>query len=145
MTDNGNPIGLGEITDSQAELAALRGERFLAWNASASKLWHAEIKARTDAIIERAQKRYGKTRKEAASAKRIANDTFRVITTPPSAPMPTHIEDALEKNEETQKGIMAWVADFYNRKGKPPPFRLIKGGRYEKRRKGDADLATVEA
>src|SRR6516165_3772049 len=107
MTAKGNPIGLGQVTDSQAMTRRIVAEHDLPLIRAASIRWHNDvkekIKARTNEAIAKMDGKYSKdsdNEKNKQSAKRIASDTYKVVTSRAFFPIPSHIEDEMEKSED---------------------------------------------
>jgi hypothetical protein len=89
-----------------------------------------EINDRIDNIVLRRHFEYDSGSPNIESAQRVADGLRRVINSRYSDDLPAETKEALKKAELTRFGILAWMAEFFHRKGKLPPFRVIRGGHY---------------
>jgi hypothetical protein len=85
-----NRIGLGQVTDSQAMARRRVAEHDLPLIVAASQRRQNQIRTMTHQITHRAEKEWGKWSKEARSACRVANNLYRLLTNPASAPVPEY-------------------------------------------------------
>lgn len=84
-------------------------------------------------IVEPVIAKYGDGSPEAASARRTAKSFTHLRKSDVSAlPLPA-IERALADAAKTYRRVTMWVAQFYTRRGRPPPLTLLRGGLYEEK------------
>ncbi len=99
-------------------------------------------------IVDPVIAEYGDPSPEAASARRVAKAFDHLMSNDVSAlPLPES-EDALEDAAKTYRRVDMWVAQFYTRRGRPPPLTLLRGGLYEEKEfdngDGGADYVDTE-
>ena len=97
------------------------GEDMLTFEQAQSKL---------DAMVEQAQREYGRKSKEADSAERVACGTLQIMaqfgTGELDGVTKELLEQADELREEAAFRFTAWLVDFWNRHNERPPLRLIQ-------------------
>jgi hypothetical protein len=95
-------------------------------------------------IVDQVIAKYGDPSPEAASARRVAKAFGHLMNNDVSAlPLP-EIEDALADAAKTYRRVDMWVAQFYTRRGRPPPLTLLRGGLYEEQEFNDGDGGVEE-
>ena len=90
-------------------------------------------------IVDTVIAKYGDPSPEAASARRVAKAFAHLMNSDVSAPPLPEVEDALVDAAKTYRRVDMWVAQFYIRRGRPPPLTLLRGGRYEEKRFDNGD------
>jgi hypothetical protein len=97
-------------------------------------------------IVDPVIAKYGDPSPEAASARRVAKAFDHFMTSDVSAlPLP-EVEDALADAAKTYRRVGMWVAQFYTRRGRPPPLTLLRGGLYDEQEfeNGDGGVDYVD-
>ena len=129
--DNERVYGLGNVTDAQAEARHKAAEREFPLMAAATKHREKTVKKWLDAMSRRAGEQWGYFSPGEASAKRVAAEVLNICTSMVSGKMLSETEKALDEVPEVEFRVDAWVANFYQSRGKLPPFTFIRGGEYK--------------